>query len=360
MNYTSSDGRYHVDVAENGAIKVKHGDWLSKYSAAIYDNYWNIHVFARKDRNGNLVPVANPNLIHQGETVYHLPTFDAYVKNNQPVRTVTFTQPMVIVARRNAGPPVQIAEFDEGSEIIGRRIAPMSEKEKKKFILEHLRGEYDLRGEHWEFVEEMAHILHTSGDVADIVETLAEFLPEGLAEVLPHAVVGALEAAGEYCPLIGAFAFPIFAGIKWVNALEFGQRLIGLRAVAYGMTAWVFEDPVPTPPPWIRANMSPGSLQGPRHPTSDYAREAFAQEEANVQATLKAWRDSSAAAYRSMDEEIEKKHCDPEELRTAFRLLGEGEQNKLVRGLMTAIAEKFLRKGLERDEFWSPDPNYPN
>jgi hypothetical protein len=116
----------------------------------------------------------------------------------------------------------------------------------------------------WEFVEEVAHLLHTSGDVADIGEILAEFLPEGLAEALPHAVVGALEVAGEFCPIIAAFAFPIFAGIKWVNALEFGQRLIGLRAVAYGMTAWVFEEAVPAPPPWIRANMSPGSLHGPR------------------------------------------------------------------------------------------------
>ena len=359
MDYTSSDGRYRVSLADNGAITVKHGDWLSKYSAAIYDNYWNIQVFARKDRSGHLVPIANPNLIHQGETIYHLPTLDTYLKN-RPARTVTFTQPMVIVGRRKAGPPVQEVDFDEPMEIIGRRTGPMSEEQKKKFILDHLRGEYDLRGEHWEFVEEVAHLLHTSGDVADIMETLAEFLPEGLAEALPHAVVGALEAAGEYCPIIAAFAFPIFGGIKWVNALEFGQRLIGLRAVAYGMTAWVFEDAVPPPPPWIRANIFPGSQQGPPQANSDFARDAFAQAEAQVQASLKAWRDSSAAAYRSMEEEVEKKHCDPEDLRAAFRLLGEGDKNTLVRGLMSAIAEKFLRKGNERDEFWSPDPDYPN
>ena len=29
-----SNGRYSVDVAPNGAIKVRPGDWLSKYSAA--------------------------------------------------------------------------------------------------------------------------------------------------------------------------------------------------------------------------------------------------------------------------------------------------------------------------------------
>src|ERR1700723_1659457 len=58
MNYTSSDGRYHVEVAEDGAVKVRHGDWLSKYSSAICDNAWNVHVFASTDRSGQLVPVA--------------------------------------------------------------------------------------------------------------------------------------------------------------------------------------------------------------------------------------------------------------------------------------------------------------
>ena len=360
MNYTSSDGRYHVEVAEDGAIKVRHGDWLSKYSAAIYDNYWNVHVFARKERSGKLVPVAHPNLIHQGETLYHLPTYDEYVKNNRPARTITFTKPMVIVGKRLPSPPEAEVDFDEPMVIVGRRVAPMGEEEKKKFILEHLRGEYDLRGEHLEFIEKLADYMHTSTEVTEILEIVAEYLPKGLAEVLPHALMGVLEGVSEFAPVVGALLFPIIATINWVNALEFGARLIGLRAVAYGITAWAFGDPVPPPPRWIRANMSPGSLQGPRNPTSDYARDAFAQEESHVQAALKAWRDACQAAYRSSGEEVEKKGGDPEELKTVFRLLGEGDQNTLVRAFMAAIAEKYLRAGLDREAFWRPDPDYPN
>lgn len=360
MNYTSSDGRYHVEVAEDGAIKVKHGDWLSKYSAAIYDNYWNVHVFARKDRSGKLVPVANANLIHQGETLYHLPTFDAYVKNNPPARTVTFTKPMVIVGRRNLPPPEAEVDFDEPMVIVGRRVAPMSEEEKKKFVLEHLRGEYDLRGEHWEFIEKLADYLHTSTEVVEILEPVAEMLPKGLVEVLPHALLHVLEGVGEFAPIVGAMLFPIIATLNWVNALEFGARLIGLRAVAYGITAWAFGDPVPPPPRWIRANIFSESQQGPPRANTDYERDAFAREEALVQAGLKAWRDASQAAYRSSGEEVEKKGGDAEEVKTVFRLLGEGDQNTLVREFMAALAEKYLRAGLERDQFWSPNPDYPN
>ena len=34
--YTSTDGKYSVAIEENGKIEVKKGDWLSKYSAALY------------------------------------------------------------------------------------------------------------------------------------------------------------------------------------------------------------------------------------------------------------------------------------------------------------------------------------
>jgi hypothetical protein len=359
MHYANRDGRYHVDVGDDGAIKVKHGDWLSKYSAAIYGNYWNIHAFARKNRNGHLVPVANPNLIHTGETIYHLPTYDAFIKSRPRVQTVTFTQPMLIVGKGRAAPAQEIS-FDESMVIVGRRTGPMSEKEKKKFILEHLRGEYDLRGEHWEFVNELADLLHEAGDAVEILEIVAEYLPAGLAEALPHAMVGVLEGVSEYCPIIGALAFPVHATIEWVNALEFGHRLIGLRAIAYGITAWVFDEAVPAPPPWIRRNISPGSLQGPRHSNDSWVQDAYDQEERNVQASLSAWRKSSEAAYRNMGEEVEKKGGDKEELKTVFRLMAEDDQNTLVRRLMAVIAEKYLRAGLDRDYFWNPDPNYPN
>lgn len=357
MHYASEGGRYQVDVANNGAIKVKHGDWLSKYSAAIYGTYWNVHVFARKDRSGRLVPVANPNLIHTGETIYHLPTFEEYTKSRPRIGIATFTKPEVIEGR---GPRVQEIEFGDPLTVVGRRVGPMSENEKKKFLLEHLRGEYDLRGEHWEFLNTLADGLHMSGDAVEIVETVAEYLPEGLVEILPHALVAILEGVSEYCPIVAAFAFPVHATIEFWNASEFGQRLTGLRAVAYGLTAWVFDDAVPGPPTWIRANVSPGSLQGPRRATSDFAQRAFDQEEEAVQARLKAWNDACRAAYRSMGEEVEKKGGDEDDLKSVFRLMVDDDRNKLVRMLMTVITEKYLRLSSDRDAFWSPDPNYPN
>ncbi|HEY6943618.1 MAG TPA: hypothetical protein VI431_00655 [Candidatus Acidoferrum sp.] len=336
MFYRSKNGRHQVEVAPDGAIRVKPGDWLSKYSAAIHNNYWTIHEFARKDRSGRFLPIANPNLIYAGETVYHLPTYHAH---------------------RKATPRAAVITFDTPLEITAYRVAPLSEAEKKKKIAEHLEGEFHLRGENFEFVEKLAHYTHTASEMGEIGECLASIFVH-----VPEAV----ETAVEGFSVVGALAFSVFAAIKVINAWEFGQRLTGLRAVAYGMTAWAFGDARPAPPAWIRANISPASAQramaanaGDRQFVG-YVREAVQREEQQVLAHQRAWNDSCQAAWNNMDEMVAKQHVRKEYLQTLFRVLGDGDRNTLVQKLMNQLAEKHLRKGFEQDAFWSPAPNYPN
>lgn len=75
--YTSPDGKHSVTVADDGAIRVRQGDMISKYSAAIYGTLTsNWDKFGR--RQGNAVqPLNDPNKIVAGETLYHIPTFKA-------------------------------------------------------------------------------------------------------------------------------------------------------------------------------------------------------------------------------------------------------------------------------------------
>src|SRR5687768_13917988 len=120
MLYQSKNKRYRVEIGTDGAVKVKSGDWLSKYSAAIYNNYYTINVFYRKNRTGNLERLANPNLIIAGEVLYHLPTV-------KKVREITFTKPL---------------------EIVGVVIPKLSDAEKKRITVEHLKKEFNLRGNH--------------------------------------------------------------------------------------------------------------------------------------------------------------------------------------------------------------------
>jgi hypothetical protein len=71
---THSYGSFSVTVAADGAIKVRPGDWLSKYSQALHNgDVTRISEYARMS-GGKLVAIDNPDLILAGETLYHLPT----------------------------------------------------------------------------------------------------------------------------------------------------------------------------------------------------------------------------------------------------------------------------------------------
>ena len=315
---TYTNWRYTVTMNADGAIRVKRGDWLSKYSAAMYNNYWMIHEFARMEHSGRLVPIRNPNLIYAGEIVYHLPTYYEFSKISFPAKQITVV-----------------------------RVDPMSEDRKKRIILEHLRGEFDLRGENFEILEKFADGIHIASELSEAGECIASIFVH-----LPEAAEGFISGP---LAIAGAIAFPIVATIQLINAWQFGQRLIGLRAIAYGITAWAFGDQRPGPPDWIRSNM----------------RFAGSQEY-DIKASERAWIDSCEKAWSNMEEAPLKqilsgnrmgpKHSirvRKEWLQTLFRAIGDVDRNKLVKKLMEGIATKYLRRGMETDAFWSPQPSYP-
>jgi len=78
--------RYRVSIAADGAIKVKPRDWLSKYSAAIHDDFGHVHEYGRRSRRSGVIePIQNVNLIQAGETIYHLPTIKMRVPPPRPI-----------------------------------------------------------------------------------------------------------------------------------------------------------------------------------------------------------------------------------------------------------------------------------
>jgi hypothetical protein len=61
---------FKVTVSDDRSIKVRQGDWLSKYSMAIYGDFDHIDKFWRK--NGSVyVKVTDKDLIKTGEILYH-------------------------------------------------------------------------------------------------------------------------------------------------------------------------------------------------------------------------------------------------------------------------------------------------
>ena len=71
LPHTFSRGGYEVTVNRNRSINVRQGDWLSKYSMAIYGDFDHINKFKRVV-DGEYAEITNKDLIEAGETLYHL------------------------------------------------------------------------------------------------------------------------------------------------------------------------------------------------------------------------------------------------------------------------------------------------
>jgi len=61
---------FKVTVSDDRSIKVRQGDWLSKYSMAIYGDFDHVDKFRRKD-GSVYVKVTDKDLIKTGEILYH-------------------------------------------------------------------------------------------------------------------------------------------------------------------------------------------------------------------------------------------------------------------------------------------------
>src|SRR5215813_3357891 len=234
-----SNGRFKVTVHDDGSIKVMPGDWLTKYSAAMYDRFWRIFEFGRLSKNGGgIEPIKNPNLIFAGETLYHIPTYT----RAHPARVTVPQTP----APRAPTPPA------------------MSEEEKRRLALSTLQHEFHLSGEKLELVSKYLHSsegLDTAVQLAEIGADLAH-VSAGAEAVLGTIALGA--------GVLNAILTPISLSLAVAAAKEEGRRLLGFAAAAYAITAWSFDNSIPPLPVRIERN---SIIKDPREINRD--REAW-------------------------------------------------------------------------------------
>lgn len=224
---------YSVDVADNGAIHVQPGDWLSKYSVAIYKDPAKVYdIYGREDKKGVINPITNVNLIFAGETVYHLPTLEGYLdrQEKKPIRKIK-AETMVLV-----GEPVGLGDPDE-----------YEDKSLESFITLN----FQLPGEHGKFFATVCKILKLR-EVAFVLK-VGELI--GINKFFDEA----LKTGGE--------ANQILTIIKVVlaiaNSMETLEGIWAARAIAYTATAWAFgHHPLPPEPSkgLIARLSSPGTL----------------------------------------------------------------------------------------------------
>jgi hypothetical protein len=257
-HYSHGRIRYKVHVNHDGSIRVHIGDWLSKYSMAIYWTPFRVREFARKGPQG-LRPISNLNLIFAGETLYHVPTYHR-------------SKPEAAVAARPAAAPS--APETSATLEVG---LPLTDADKERLALDHLVREYHLKGHDVEVVSKWLHDLKMTDDVFMITECILDIFGVHFAAAY---TVGLITGA------FSALITPVVIGLEIAHAKEAGHRSRRMAAMAVGITAWAYEE---GPPPFLER------LRDKIHLDDSYQR---ADEEA--------WQDGCRKALDIMDKLLSK------------------------------------------------------
>jgi peptidoglycan hydrolase-like protein with peptidoglycan-binding domain len=278
------DNRYKVTVGVDGRIFVQPGDWLSKYSAAIYGDYFHIYDFARM-QDGKLHLLRDANTIRAGEVIYHLPTWRHFMQG------------------KNKGP---IPEQPQ-----------LTKEEKERITKQATQGDFQLRGEHGIKVADAVAEVFAYGE--PVVEILSWLIPQLGGVATAVSIIG--------------IPFSIYGNLtQFLNASASGERQYSMRAAAYAITAWAFDDPPPSKSPAIWNNFKAAPLSS-----------------LEMQRLQRAW-DTSASAARTWHEQFARERLgssvpvpDKEKAwKAVLRKLSDQKKAKLSELLMKDLGDKAL------------------
>lgn len=299
MPTTHTGGGYTVTINDDGSINVKRGDTISKYSMAIHGDFNHLHEYRRKE-GGALKPLANINLIVEGETLYHAPSV--------------------------AGPG--------GGD--GSGGAPADDLPKKP------NGEYDID-----------RILEENNIPLAYRDKLVWLINSGRGLQATITFVGIFAAEGVIgggLALTNAIAGPVLGTMAAVYALwkarNFGIQQAGLRGTIYGTVAWAFGEQPPKLPKnmekLIRDGNASGDLENYRSVFENAAKASFGHMR-------------SYAAQQGFDEA---------DLKVAIQAFGKGRPEILAAAMMVDIADyyysgnDFKRRSFLQPWSWYPDDKY--
>lgn len=191
----------------------------------------------------------------------------------------------------------------------------LTESDKQKLIDKALDGDLDLPGERMEILSRAVTYIGRADDVATVAE-LAGLLSKG--PVTSAATSGLAFAS--------ALLFPVGAFISVVNAYETGQRMYGMRSVAYTLTAWSFGDPIPARSAHIIRNLTHG---------------INAQSKQAITKYHDVWRRASERTLSHVKGLIRDYDIQAASLKILYRAVGNGNRVELARMVLRSFESEL-------------------
>lgn len=194
-----------------------------------------------------------------------------------------------------------------------------TEEEIKKILEAHLGSSFRNTGER---AKVLSAVVSYVGNLSDAI-SLAELIPS------LNAYLNSTRGVSVFAGHLGFFSillFPAGALVSIVNAYQTGHRYYAYRAVAYTVTAWAFDQAIPTGSSKILSNIQTGfPIQSP----------------AVVAEYKAAWGSASSLTTASLKEEVASGALPKRYLQLLFRAVAGGDPAKLCESILRGYEAKL-------------------
>lgn len=199
---------------------------------------------------------------------------------------------------------------------------PQSDFQKQQIIKELTSQGYDLAGDNLPVFKNAMEIVSNM----DTTISLAEIA--GI--VSQRSFVAGL---GSSASIFSTLLLPASSMIAVVDALEAPQRTYGMRAIAYTITAWAFDDPIPKKSKRLTQNRTSGFPQA---------------SQSELEALQKAWAKASKRALKTIKKIADEQNVSQEALKVVYRAIGDNDRKnlclKIMKGFEPKISNRHARK----------------
>lgn len=189
---------------------------------------------------------------------------------------------------------------------------PLTDKEKKDLLKELLGADYDTAGRN---LPALSKVIGYVGDANDFF-SLAELIPK-VNVILTNSRVLSVVSSG--ASIFSIIMFPVSTMISIINAYQSGLRMYSYRAVAYTITAWIFDKPIPTSSKTIIRN---ARHSAPVRPASE------------IQEMHDTWKKTSQSAIAELNNFLLVNNIPKDIFKILFRSLSDNNEQKLCEIIM--------------------------
>lgn len=196
---------------------------------------------------------------------------------------------------------------------------PLTDSEKDELLKQVLGREYTKAGKNLPILKTAIDII---GNVDDTL-SFAELIP-AIETVLSGSRILSFVASG--ASTLSIFLFPVSAMIDIINSYQVGHKMYALRCVAYTITSWAFDKPVPSASMRILSNL---------RNTAPVAKPSTIREYNQL------WKKTSSDTIVKITTELVTKNVPSEILKITLRAIAKNNPVELCELIMKGFESKL-------------------